>query len=114
MNQSDKTHELLTGLTPGTSYSARVCAVRICGDAAEPIIGAYSPGSTFKTHKIQPVATEPKSVDVPPRQSVVKVALQKAVKTLRPEKENQIVIAMMLLFFLASILLAGLAHYWMV
>ena len=113
MIQTSSTSHHLSGLSPGSAYSVRVCAVRICGAEAECIVGANSPSSTFKTHKPQPVVTEVKVEERPARPSVLYRALERTINALKPEKEKQYAIMMLFVFFIVGIIIAGLVHYLM-
>lgn len=47
----------LSSLQPKTNYQIRVCAIRICRDNSEGLIGPYSPSTLFTTSGSKPLPT---------------------------------------------------------
>lgn len=112
--QGVSTSHRLIGLTPDTTYSVRVCPVRICSDGEDSILGANSPATTFHTEKIQPVRSMSESAELRPDQkSALMCKLHEIFTAMKPEKENQYALGCLLLLLVISVIIAGLLNYWM-
>ncbi|XP_067948036.1 fibronectin type-III domain-containing protein 3a-like isoform X2 [Watersipora subatra] len=110
--QTRLTQHQLTGLTPGATYTVRVCAVRICSDDSDAIIGAYSPGTSFRMQKATPIVTPVRSAETPSRQSVFKSMIERTLNRLKPGEEKQLPIVLLFLLFVCSLFMALVLHYY--
>ncbi|XP_067949562.1 uncharacterized protein [Watersipora subatra] len=110
--QTRLTQHQLTGLTPGAAYTVRVCAVRICSDDSDPIIGAYSPGASFRTQKAPPIVTPVRSAETQSRQSAPKSRIERTLNRLKPGEAKQLPIILLFLLFVCSLFMALVLHYY--
>lgn len=109
--QGSSTSHRITGLSPNSSYSIRVCPVRVCKGDTDSIPGAYSPSTTFKTKNLPPVIELKKTEVQPVQQSIVKRKVQEIITAIKPERDHQYALAFLLLMFLIGVAGAGLLHY---
>lgn len=111
--RGEETTYNLTGLKPGTSYSVRVCPVRVCkgDDSSESVMGAYSPGATFKTDVIEIPEINEETIPDVPKKSACKEKLHQLLRHAKPRKEKQVAIILLASMFLASLGLALLLSY---
>ena len=111
MYQGSATSHRLANLSPSGSYSIRVCPVRVCSGDTDPIPGAYSPSTAFKTKNPPPVVEAKKTEIQPVQQSAVKRKIQEIITSIKPERDHQYALALLLLMFLIGVAGAGLLHY---
>jgi len=94
----------------------RVCPIRVCQTRDsqadhEEVIGAYSPGTTLTTQR--PVALQTKELaETSAQEPVLQARLQQLVTAIKPETEKQYAMIIVVLLFILSVFLAGIAHYF--
>lgn len=111
--QGSGTSYTLSQLSPGTSYSVRVCAVRVCTEAsADTIAGAYSPGVLFHTSKPAPAPTPTQPTDTTrPVNSQLAIFRERVMRAIQPDEAKQPYLVMAALLFVVGIVMAVVIPY---